>query len=84
MAKNESSCIDVYKEKKLIGSVCVAVAKEPNKRDILFMDKEGDTFSVRSTTELMNLLTKLKITFEDRKEILNFVGERLRILEFNK
>lgn len=81
MVKNESCCIDVYKENELIGCVSVAVAKEPNKRDILFMDKEGDTFSVRSTTELMNLLTKLKITFEERKDIMNFVGERLRILE---
>jgi hypothetical protein len=31
------------------------------------MDKEGDTFSVRSTTELMNLLVKLKVGFEERE-----------------
>jgi hypothetical protein len=68
------------KSGKLLGAVCVAPAKEIGKRDILLMD-ENSTQSVRSITELINMLSKKNVSFEERKQVLDFLSERLRYLE---
>jgi membrane-bound ClpP family serine protease len=68
------------KNGKLLGAVCVAPAKEIGKRDILLMD-EKTTQSVRSITELINMLSKKNVSFEERKQVLDFLSERLRYLE---
>jgi hypothetical protein len=68
------------KSGKLLGAVCVAPAKEIGKRDILLMD-EKSTQSVRSITELINMLSKKNVSFEERKQVLDFLSERLRYLE---
>lgn len=44
------------------------------------MGGEKDTWSVRSTTELMSILIKWKVSFEERKRVFDFVAERLRVL----
>ena len=75
------SSMDVKdKNGKLLGAVCVAPAKEIGKRDILLMD-EKTTQSVRSITELINMLSKKNVSFEERKQVLDFLSERLRYLE---
>ncbi|MGD0331002.1 MAG: hypothetical protein ABSB40_11295 [Nitrososphaeria archaeon] len=85
-----SSCTDVRDENgNVLGAVCVAIAKnfgKKRKTDIIFMGKEKPAFSVRSTTELMNILgqTKMNVSFEERKRVLNFVAERLRMLELER
>jgi hypothetical protein len=68
------------KSGNLFGAVCVAPAKEIGKRDILLMD-ENSTQSVRSITELINMLSKKNVSFEERKQVLDFLSERLRYLE---
>jgi hypothetical protein len=45
------------------------------------MDEKTGTQSVRSTTELINMLSKKNVSFEDRKIVLDFLAERLRVLE---
>jgi hypothetical protein len=65
----------------ILGAVCVAPAKEIGKRDILLMDERTGTQSVRSITELINMLTKKDVSFEERKLVLDFLSERLRALE---
>jgi hypothetical protein len=76
-----TSTMDVKdKSGKLLGAVCVAPAKEIGKRDILLMD-EKSTQSVRSITELINMLSKKDVSFEERKQVLDFLSERLRYLE---
>jgi len=75
------STMDVKdKSGNLLGAVCVAPAKEIGKRDILLMD-EKSTQSVRSITELINMLSKKNVSFEERKQVLDFLSERLRYLE---
>jgi uncharacterized protein YqiB (DUF1249 family) len=76
-----TSTMDVKdKSGKILGAVCVAPAKEIGKRDILLMD-ETSTQSVRSITELINMLSKKNVSFEERKQVLDFLSERLRYLE---
>lgn len=76
-----TSTMDVKdKNGKLLGAVCVAPAKEIGKRDILLMD-EKTTQSVQSITELINMLSKKNVSFEERKQVLDFLSERLRYLE---
>jgi len=76
-----TSTMDVKdKSGNLLGAVCVAPAKEIGKRDILLMD-EKSTQSVRSITELINMLSKKNVSFEERKQVLDFLSERLRYLE---
>ena len=67
----------------ILGAVCVTPSKEIGKRDILLMDEKSMTQSARSTTELINMLSKKNVTFEDRKLVLDFLSERLRNLEQN-
>lgn len=71
------------KNGNILGAVCVAPAKEIGKRDILLMDESTGTQSVRSITELINMLSKKDVTFEERKQVLDFLSERLRNLEQN-
>jgi hypothetical protein len=68
------------KNGNVLGAVCVAPAKEIGKRDILLMETNG-TQSVRSITELINMLSKKDVSFEERKIVLDFLSERLRALE---
>jgi hypothetical protein len=70
------------KNGNVLGAVCVAPAKEIGKRDILLMETTG-TQSVRSITELINMLSKKDVSFEERKLVLDFLSERLRTLEKN-
>jgi hypothetical protein len=79
---NYISSMDVKDEKgNLLGAVCVSPAKELGKRDIILMDENSGSFSVRSTTELINMLSKKNVPFEERKHVLDFLSERLRVLE---
>jgi hypothetical protein len=74
----------VRDDKTLTGAVCVVLNREIGKRarkvDIIFMDEKKGAWSVRSTTELMNVIMKWKVPFEERKRVLDFVAERLRTL----
>jgi hypothetical protein len=77
-----TSSMDVKDENgDILGAVCVTPSKEMGKRDILLMDEKTGTQSVRSTTELINMLSKKKVTFHERKLVLDFLAERLRDLE---
>jgi len=86
--KNEQrSCIDVRyvrDNKTLSGAVCVALSKNVGRKDrkvdLIFMPEEQGAFSVRSTTELMNILANWKVSFEERKRVFDFVAQRLRML----
>lgn len=82
--KKFASTMDVKdKNGNILGAVCVTPAKEIGKRDILLMDEKSGTQSARSTTELINMLSKKDVTFEERKLVLDFLSERLRNLEQN-
>ena len=83
----QQNCVDVryvYNNKTQTGAVCVALSKnigrKERKVDLIFMPEEKGAFSVRSTTELMNILANWKVSFEERKRVFNFVAERLRVL----
>ena len=83
--EQQRSCTDVRyvrDNKPQTGAICVALNKDIRQRkaDIIFMGGEKDTWSVRSTTELMSILIKWKVSFEERKRIFDFVAERLRVL----
>ncbi len=83
---DRQSCIDVQyirDNKTQTGAVCVALNKnilrKERKVDIIFMGEDA-AWSVRSVTELMNILMKWKVSFEERKRVFDFVAERLRVL----
>ncbi|MGZ4951526.1 MAG: hypothetical protein ACXVI0_10395 [Halobacteriota archaeon] len=85
----QQSCIDVRyvrDNKTQTGAVCVALSKhigrKERKVDIIFMQEEEEkgAWSVRSTTELMNILAHWQVSFEERKRVFDFVAERLRVL----
>ncbi len=85
----QQSCIDVRyvrDNKPQTGAVCVALSKhigrKERKVDIIFMQEaeEKGAWSVRSTTELMNILAHWQVSFEERKHVFDFVAERLRVL----
>ena len=65
-------------------SISVIPSKEVGKRDILLMDVNEGNFSFRSITELMNMLMKKNVAFEDRKEVLDFLANSLLLLEKNQ
>ena len=82
----QQSCIDVHyvcDNKELTAAVCVALSKhigrKERKVDIIFMPEEVGAWSVRSTTELMNVLAQWQVSFEERKRVFDFVAERLRV-----
>ena len=83
------NCIDiryVRDNRNQVGAVCVALKKDFGKKgserkvDIIFMLGDNGAFSVRSVTELMNILWKWEVSFDDRKRVFDFVAERLRVL----
>lgn len=83
------NCIDIRYERdnrKQVGAVCVTLRKDFGKKgserkvDIIFMPEDSGAWSVRSVTELMNILWSFKVSFEDRKQVFDFVAERLRVL----
>ena len=63
------------------GAVFVSTSKEFGKRDIILMDEKSGTHTARSITELINMLSKKDVSFTDKKRVLEFLAERLRILE---
>lgn len=63
--------------------VSIIPSKDIGKRDILLMDVCEGNFSVRSITELLNLLMKKHVSFDERKRVLDFLAESLLILEKN-
>lgn len=63
------------------GAVFVSTSKEFGKRDIILMDERSGTHSARSITELINMLSKKNVSFNDKKRVLEFLAERLRTLE---
>jgi hypothetical protein len=83
----QPSCIEVRyvrDNKTQTGAVCVALSKnigrKERKVDLIFMPEEEGAFSVRSTTELMNILAHWKVSFDERKQVFDFVAGRLRVL----
>ena len=83
--KNEkgfNSSIDLEDENGHIwGAVYVSTSKELGKRDIILIDERSGTQSARSITELINMLSKRNVSFMDKKRVLEFLADRLRILE---
>jgi len=85
----DTNCTDVKNsDNKTLGAVCVSVGKRPGSRDILIMMRDdvavgpkGRTFSARSVTEMLNILSNWKVPFEERKRVHDFVTERLRVME---
>ncbi len=47
------------------------------------MDKKSGTCSARSITELINMLSKKNVSFIEKRRVLEFLSERLRILEID-
>jgi hypothetical protein len=79
---NFLNSIDLKDEEGNIwGAVFVSTSKEFGKRDIILMDEKSGTHSARSITELINMLSKKNVSFNDKKRVLEFLAERLRILE---
>ncbi|MGZ8884737.1 MAG: hypothetical protein ACXW0U_07500 [Halobacteriota archaeon] len=85
--QEQKSCIDVRyvrDNKSQTGAVCVArnknIGRKERKVDIVFMPEEIGAWSVRSLTELMNILAQWKVSLEERKQIFDFVAERLHVL----
>ncbi|MGO9386848.1 MAG: hypothetical protein ACLPWD_02220 [Methanobacterium sp.] len=77
-----SSSIDIKDDKgKVWGAVFVSISKELGKRDIILIDENSGNYSFRSITELINMLSKKNISFYEKRRVLEFLSERLRILE---
>ena len=82
-AENRFSCSIDLKDKNgnVWGAVFVSTSKEFGKRDIILIDEKSGTHSARSITELINMLSKKNVSFADKKKVMEFLAERLRILE---
>ena len=65
-------------------AVSVIPSKEVGKRDILLMDVEEGNIFVRSITELLNLLHKKNVSFDNRKKVVDFLADSLFFLEQNE
>ena len=77
-----SSSIDLKNDKgKVWSAVFVSISKELGKRDIILIDEKSGTYSFKSITELINMLTKKNISFNKKRRVLEFLSERLRVLE---
>ncbi len=82
MKKRYNNSIDLEDENGHIwGAVFVSTSKELGKRDIILLDEGSETHSARSITELINMLSKKNVSFTDKKRVLEFLAERLRMLE---
>lgn len=68
-------------EGNIWGAVLVSTSKEFGKRDIILMDEKSGSHSARSITELINMLSKKNVSFTDKKRVLEFLADRLRVLE---
>jgi len=88
-SESNSNCTNVKNgEGKVLCAVCVSAGKKPGSRDILLMMRDdadfgpkGKTFSARSVTEMLNILSNWKVPFDERKRVHDFVTERLRLME---
>lgn len=65
------------------GTVSVIPIKKLGKRDIILSDSNNGNFSFRSITELINTLMKRKVSFEVRKNVLEFLADSFLFLEQN-
>ncbi|MFY9639235.1 MAG: hypothetical protein WAK14_10580 [Methanobacterium sp.] len=65
-------------------AISVIPSKEAGKRDILLIDANNGNFSFRSITELINFLQKKKVSFYERKKVLDFLANSLLYLEKNQ
>jgi len=78
----EEGYIEVCINGNKIGIVFVLPSKTPGKLDIIFFDsKTRKAVSLRSVTELINLLCKKNVQLEEIKNIVERVGYLLRKLE---
>ena len=75
--------MDLMDHEDNIWGISVVPLKEIGKRDILLSDAHNSNFSFRSITELLNMLMKKNVSFEDRKRVLEFLAESLLFLEKN-
>ncbi len=76
--------MDLVDEKGNVwGTVSVVPIKERNKRDIILSDSNNDKFSFRSSTELLNMLMKRKVSYKERKDVMEFLSDSLLFLEQN-
>jgi hypothetical protein len=77
-----NSSIDLEDENGHVwGAVFVSTSKELGKRDIILIDEKSGTHSARSITELINMLSKKNVSFIDKKRVIEFLAEQLRMLE---
>ena len=68
--------MDLVDEKGNVwGTVSVVPIKERNKRDIILSDSNNDKFSFRSSTELLNMLMKRKVSYKERKDVMEFLSD---------
>jgi len=79
---NFSNSIDLKDENgRILGAVGVVPSKEIGKRDLILIDEEKGTQSARSITELINMLSKKKVSFSEKRRVLDFLAEKLKALE---
>jgi hypothetical protein len=67
----------------LWGTLSVIPIKERGKRDIILSDVNNGNFSFRSITELLNMLMKRKVSYDERKSVVEFLANSLLFLERN-
>ncbi len=78
--QNYISSMDVKDEKgNILGAVCVSPAKELGKRDIILMDENSGSFSVRSTTELINMLVEKECPFRRKKTSFRLLSRKIKV-----
>ena len=65
-------------------AISIIPSKEAGKRDLLLIDAINGNFSFRSITELINFLQKKKVSFIERKKVLDFLANSLLFLEKNE
>jgi hypothetical protein len=76
--------MDLVDEKGNVwGTVSVVPIKERNKRDIILSDSNNGKFLFRSSTELLNMLMKRKVSYKERKDVMEFLSDSFLFLEQN-
>ena len=65
-------------------AISVIPSKEVGKRDIWLIYIQDGKIYVRSITELLNLLYKKKVSFDNRKKVVDFLAYSLMFLERNE
>jgi hypothetical protein len=81
---NFSFTMDLRDDDGDIWAVISVISSKVGKRDILLMDVQEGNISVRSITDLLNLLQKKKVSFENRKKVVDFLAASLLFLERNE